>query len=208
MTFDYGLPAELFTAKRKRAARSRVISRRFATAAEAIRFAVEDFPAIRALGAWMQVGNERFDGEDIHRLYESHNSRVMLADAYQAVQKCVIDTKLPRRSGLTFGFTRLNCRSIRQTQTGRLPISVNVVYCWETAMHLESGAKRKWLARAQNVADHRMLTSATSPATSVGACSQNRGWTAENADIDPATALFPYPTDNCKENLLPSFRIF
>ncbi len=73
MTFDYGLPAELFMAKRKRAARSRVISRRFATAAEAIRFAVEDFSAIRALGAWMQVGNERFDGEDIHRLYESHN---------------------------------------------------------------------------------------------------------------------------------------
>jgi hypothetical protein len=58
MTFDYGLPAELFMAKRKGGARSRPISRRFATAAEAIRFAVEDFPAIRALGAWMQVGSE------------------------------------------------------------------------------------------------------------------------------------------------------
>jgi hypothetical protein len=43
--------------------------RRFATAAEAIRFAVEDFPAIRALNAWLQVGDERFDSEDIHRLY-------------------------------------------------------------------------------------------------------------------------------------------
>ena len=72
MTFDYGLPAELFMPKRKGGARSRLISRHFATAAEAIRFAVEDFPAIRALGAWMQVGNERFDREDIHRLYESH----------------------------------------------------------------------------------------------------------------------------------------
>ncbi len=72
MTFDYGLPAELFMAKRKGGARSRLISRRFTTAAEAIRFAVEEFPAIRALGAWMQVGNERFDGEDIHRLYKSH----------------------------------------------------------------------------------------------------------------------------------------
>ena len=71
MTFDYGLPAELFLAERKRGARSRLIGRRFATAAEAIRFAIEDFPAIRSLGAWMQVGNERFDGEDIHRLYES-----------------------------------------------------------------------------------------------------------------------------------------
>lgn len=70
MAFDYGLPAELFIAKRKGRTR---ISRRFATAAEAICFAVEDFPAIRALGAWMKVGNERFDGEDIHRLYESHN---------------------------------------------------------------------------------------------------------------------------------------
>jgi len=38
---------------------------RFATAAEAIRFAVEDFPAIRTLGAWMQVGDERFDSDDI-----------------------------------------------------------------------------------------------------------------------------------------------
>ena len=72
MTFDYGLPAELFMARRKSEPRSRRISRRFATAAEAIRFAVEEFPAIRALGAWMQVGKERFDGEDIHRLYESH----------------------------------------------------------------------------------------------------------------------------------------
>jgi hypothetical protein len=71
MAFDYGLPAELFMAKHKGGARSRLSTRRFATAAEAIRFAVEDFPAIRTLGAWMQVGNERFDGEDIHHLYES-----------------------------------------------------------------------------------------------------------------------------------------
>jgi hypothetical protein len=71
MTFDYGLPAELFMAKRKGGARSGLISRRFGTAAEAIRFAVEDFPAIRSLGVWIQVGNERLDGEDIHRLYES-----------------------------------------------------------------------------------------------------------------------------------------
>jgi hypothetical protein len=72
MNFDYGLPAELFMAKRKGRGRSRLISRRFATAAEAIRFVVEDFPAIRALGAWIQVGNKRFDGEDIYRLYKSH----------------------------------------------------------------------------------------------------------------------------------------
>jgi hypothetical protein len=49
--FDYSLPAELFTGRRKGGARRPLGYRRFATAAEAIRFAVEDFPAIRALGA-------------------------------------------------------------------------------------------------------------------------------------------------------------
>jgi len=71
MTFDYGLPAELFTARRKGAARSRLGYRRFATAAEAIRFIVEDFPAVRTLGAWMQIGDARYDNKAIHRLYEN-----------------------------------------------------------------------------------------------------------------------------------------
>jgi hypothetical protein len=47
--------------------------RRFATSAEAIRFAVEELPAVRTLGAWMQVGDQRFDGDDIQRLYESND---------------------------------------------------------------------------------------------------------------------------------------
>jgi hypothetical protein len=42
-TFDYGSPAELFMVKRKGRTRHGVGYRRFATAAEAIRFAVEDF---------------------------------------------------------------------------------------------------------------------------------------------------------------------
>ena len=69
--FDYLSPAELFTAKRKGRARQPIGYRRFATAAEAIRFAVEDFPAMRTFGAWMQVGDERFDSDAIHRLYQS-----------------------------------------------------------------------------------------------------------------------------------------
>ena len=71
MTFDYAASAELFIAKRRHGARQSLSYRRFATAAEAIRFAVEEFPAMRALGAWMLVGEERFDSEEIHRLYES-----------------------------------------------------------------------------------------------------------------------------------------
>ena len=70
VTFDYGAPAELFMAKRKGTSRQPLGYRRFTTAAEAIRFAVEEFPAAHALGALMQVGDERFDGDDIRRLYK------------------------------------------------------------------------------------------------------------------------------------------
>ena len=72
-TFDYGVPAELFMGKRRGGPRRPLPYRRFATAAEAIRFAVEELPAVRALGAWMQVGDERFDGDDIQRLYQSND---------------------------------------------------------------------------------------------------------------------------------------
>lgn len=70
-TFDYCSPAELFVGKRRSGLRQRLGYRRFATAAEAIRFAVEDFPAMRALGTWMQVGDERYNCDDIYHLYES-----------------------------------------------------------------------------------------------------------------------------------------
>jgi hypothetical protein len=32
---------------------------------------VEELPAIQTLGPWMQVGDERFNSDDIRRLYES-----------------------------------------------------------------------------------------------------------------------------------------
>ena len=73
MAFDYDLPAGLSMPKHKGIRRRRATPhyRRFATAAEAIRFAVEEMPAVRTLGAWMQVGDERFDNDEIYRLYES-----------------------------------------------------------------------------------------------------------------------------------------
>ena len=55
VTFDYGIPAELFMGKRKGGPRQSLRYRRFATAAEAIRFAVEELPAVRARwapGCW------------------------------------------------------------------------------------------------------------------------------------------------------------
>jgi hypothetical protein len=68
MSFDYSAPAELLLSKRTKSSRSKY--RRFATAAEAIRHAIEDLPALRSLGAWMQVGDERFNSDAIQRLYD------------------------------------------------------------------------------------------------------------------------------------------
>jgi Arc/MetJ-type ribon-helix-helix transcriptional regulator len=69
MSFDYDAPAELFLAKRIK--RSREKYWRFATAAEAIRYAVEDLRTPKAFGAWLQVGDERFNSSEIERLYEA-----------------------------------------------------------------------------------------------------------------------------------------
>ena len=66
--FDYSAPAELFLAKRTKSRREKY--RRFATAAEAIRYAVEDLRTPRAFGAWLEVGDERFNSVEIQRLYE------------------------------------------------------------------------------------------------------------------------------------------
>ena len=38
--------------------------------AEAIRYAVEELRTRRSLSAWMQVGEDRFNKEEINRLYD------------------------------------------------------------------------------------------------------------------------------------------
>jgi len=55
MSFDYDAPAELFLSRNTK--RSRQKYRRFATAAEAIRYAVEDLPrpALSALGCRLEM---------------------------------------------------------------------------------------------------------------------------------------------------------
>jgi hypothetical protein len=66
---DYNAPAELFPAKVR--ASPRIHYRRFDTAAEAIRFAIEELPAPLLAGAYLQVEDDRFAGEEIRELYES-----------------------------------------------------------------------------------------------------------------------------------------
>jgi hypothetical protein len=67
-SLTYSAPAELLRTKPKQGSRERY--RRFATAAEAIRYVVEVLGTPRAFGAWLQVEDERFNGDEIQRLYE------------------------------------------------------------------------------------------------------------------------------------------
>lgn len=68
--FNFSAPADLFPARSK-AGRRPVGYRRFATAAEAIRFAVEQMPVEFLDGTILESENERVDGARIMTLYAS-----------------------------------------------------------------------------------------------------------------------------------------
>lgn len=71
MAFSYDTSAELFPAAIRRKKRAGFAYRRFDTAAEAVRFAIEDLPAELLNGAYLQVEEARFDHSGIRALYDS-----------------------------------------------------------------------------------------------------------------------------------------
>ncbi len=67
--FDYNARAELFPSRSKKG-RNRITYKRFDTAAEAIRFVVEDVPPPALLGAYLEVDEARYGLPEIQYLYE------------------------------------------------------------------------------------------------------------------------------------------
>ena len=67
--FDYDTEAALFSAVKQKFRRSPLAYKRFAHAADAIRFAIEELPSL--IGTFLEVDEARYQGNDIRRLYES-----------------------------------------------------------------------------------------------------------------------------------------
>ena len=66
--FDYAAPAELFST-RSISRKSRVTYRRFASAAEALRFAVEELARENLRATTLEVSEDRLSADEIVRLY-------------------------------------------------------------------------------------------------------------------------------------------
>lgn len=69
--FDYDAQAELFPTRGRLSRRQSFGYKRFAQAAQAIRFAMEDLPPACLVGAFLEVDEQRYGSDDIRRLYES-----------------------------------------------------------------------------------------------------------------------------------------
>jgi len=69
--FDYEAVAELFPARNRKFNRQFAAYRRFDSAAEALRFAIEELPPKSLLGACLEVEERRFDSNAMRRLYDS-----------------------------------------------------------------------------------------------------------------------------------------
>jgi hypothetical protein len=69
--FDYSTEAELFSAGSRNGRRQPLGYRRFASAADAVRFAIEELPPHLLVGSYLEVAEKRYERSEIRRLYDS-----------------------------------------------------------------------------------------------------------------------------------------
>jgi hypothetical protein len=69
--FDYSTEAELFSAGNRKGRRQPLGYRRFASAADAVRFAIEELPPHLLVGSYLEVAEMRYERSEIRRLYDS-----------------------------------------------------------------------------------------------------------------------------------------
>ena len=70
-TFDYSTQAELYLTRARKPKPRSFTYKRFARAADAIRFAIEELPPELLVGSYLEVDEARFDSRGIRCLYES-----------------------------------------------------------------------------------------------------------------------------------------
>jgi hypothetical protein len=70
-SFDYNTEAELYPSRSRGSRRQPVGYKRFDRAAEALQFAIEELPPESLVGAYLEVGEERFDAREMRTLYDA-----------------------------------------------------------------------------------------------------------------------------------------
>ena len=73
MTFDYRALAELYPTRSYKLRAGIIKYKRFEGAAEAVRFAMEELPPEFLPGTYLEVEEQRFNGQQIRLLYESRD---------------------------------------------------------------------------------------------------------------------------------------
>jgi hypothetical protein len=69
--FDYSTSAHLFSMTNRNGRRQPMSYKHFESAAEAIRYAVEEIPTQNLVGTLLEADDSRYDGKAISRLYAS-----------------------------------------------------------------------------------------------------------------------------------------